>query len=235
MNRGVIFVGYDSRAPQAYAAAERSAMVMSAYRARVRPLDAADLRRQNLLWRPTTTDADGNLFDVLSNAPQSTEFAITRFLVPFIHPQGWCLFVDQDVIFLADPAELFDLVDSRFAVMVVKHQMPDTGDTKMMGQKQTSYPRKNWSSVCLVNASHPAHFRLSVGMVNQYPGDLLHRFFWLRDSEIGELPPEWNWLVGVQPKPFSPKLAHFTLGGPWIPGWKGAQYDEIWTDIAASS
>lgn len=222
------FIGYDSRAPRAYEVAAKSLRVASGFRMEPSPLIAAELRTRRLLWRPTTQDADGHLYDVLSQAPQSTEFAISRFLVPFLASSPWALFVDQDVVLLEDVEELFALADRRYAVMCVKHQMPDTGAEKMRGEVQTSYPRKNWSSVVLWNCRHPANLRLSLAMVNQFPGDLLHRFFWLRDDEIGELPPEWNWLVNVQPKPASPKLAHFTLGGPWIDGWKPAPFDDIW-------
>jgi len=84
----------------------------------------------------------------------------------------------------------------------------------------------------LINASHPANQRLSLQDVNERPGRDLHRFYWLHDSEIGMLTPDWNVLIGVQEKPFFPKLAHFTLGGPFLPNWKGAEHDEIWLEAA---
>jgi len=68
----------------------------------------------------------------------------------------------------------------------------------------------------LINANHPANQRLSLQDVNERPGRDLHRFYWLHDSEIGMLTPDWNVLIGVQEKPFFPKLAHFTLGIPTI-------------------
>ncbi len=100
----------------------------------------------------------------------------------------------------------------------------------MDGQAQLSYPRKNWSSVMLINCDHHAWERVGLGLVNNLKGIDLHRFVFLDDEEIGELPAEWNWLVNVQPKPENPAIAHFTLGGPFIPGWKGAPHDEIWTN-----
>jgi len=57
---------------------------------------------------------------------------------------------------------------------------------------------------------------LSPAYVNTATGLELHQFHWLADAEIGELPPEWNVLVGVQPLPPSPKIVHYTLGGPWF-------------------
>jgi hypothetical protein len=98
----------------------------------------------------------------------------------------------------------------------------------MGGMIQTAYERKNWSSVMLFNCDHPANRRLTIEDVNGRPGRDLHAFYWLHDSEIGELPPTWNWLVNVTPKPVAPKLAHFTNGGPWIPNWEPAPHDEIW-------
>ncbi|MDP2141276.1 MAG: hypothetical protein Q8L20_10740 [Gammaproteobacteria bacterium] len=131
-------------------------------------------------------------------------------------------------------ADLFALADPDKAVMVVKHQQPETEKTKMDGQEQTFYPRKNWSSVMLWNCDHPANHRLSLQDVNERPGRDLHRFYWLNDSEIGELPAEFNWLVNVQPKPVTPKIAHFTLGGPFTPGWKPQEHDELWLEAANS-
>jgi lipopolysaccharide biosynthesis glycosyltransferase len=170
------------------------------------------------------------IYDIPSNAPASTDFAISRFLVPIIHQSGWCLFADCDVVFLADVDGLMQIADSKYAVMVVKHEMPDTGNTKMDGQPQTQYSRKNWSSVILWNCDHPANKRLSLVDVNERPGRDLHGFYWLHHSEIGELPVGWNWLVNVQPKPKDLKIAHFTLGGPWFANWEPQPHDDIWLD-----
>mgnify|MGYP001497711773 CR=1 FL=1 len=226
-----VFIGYDSRAPVVYWVAARSLLNTSKERIGAVPLVLAEMEQKNLLWRPRTARG-GQLMDVLSGAPMSTEFALTRFLVPFLCREGWTLFTDHDVVFLADAEEIFEQRDEQYAVQVVKHDMGDTGPQKMGGQQQTTYSRKNWSSVILWNCSHPAHLRLSLAMLNQYPGDLLHQFCWLRDTEIGTLPANWNWLVNVQPRPATVKLAHFTLGGPWIAEWEPADNDEIWKAAA---
>lgn len=221
-----VYIGHDSRQPRATQAAVRSLRAVSTL-AEATILDREHLAAQGLLRRPT--DSRGaNLYDIHSNAPASTEFALSRFLVPFLAQQGCALFADSDTVFLADPAELTYLHDSRYAVRVVKHAHEGAEGTKMAGRAQTSYPRKNWSSVVLWNCDHPANRRLSLVDVQERRGFDLHQFYWLHDSEIGELPAEWNWLVGVQPKPANPKIAHFTLGGPFIDGWAGAEHDEIW-------
>src|ERR1041384_2173684 len=102
-------------------------------------------------------------------------------------------------------------------------QHADTPGTvqKMDGQVQTAYARKNWSSVMLFNCDHPANRRLSLVDVQERRGFDLHQFYWLNDAEIGALPAEWNWLIGEQERPANPKIAHFTLGGPFTRGWRG--------------
>lgn len=222
-----VYIGYDRREDEAYRVACASAQDVSSKLVAIHRLDARDLYQRRLLWRPVEV-RDGQMRDHLSGAPQSTEFASSRFVVPFIQKTGWSLFADCDVVFMADLAELFALADNRYAVMCVQHGPLHGPSVKMDGQVQTVYSRKAWSSVMLLNADHEAWNRLTLAMVNQYPGELLHRFFWLRDSEIGALPPEWNWLVGCTPKPEAPKIAHFTLGVPIMPGYENSEHADIW-------
>lgn len=224
-----VYVGYDRREEAAYQAARRSLKKVSP-EAQLIKLETERLEANGLFRRPM--DRRGGFYDFPSNAPCATEFAISRFMVPMLAHSGWALFVDCDVVFLSDVKELFALADHTKAVMVVKHA-PQYGDeVKMDGQAQTRYHRKNWSSVILWNCDHPANRRLTVQDVNGRPGRDLHQFYWLHDDEIGRLPQEWNWLVGVQAKPMAPKIAHFTLGGPWFPTWKGAEHDEIWLEAS---
>ncbi len=226
-----IYIGHDSSAIDAYRVAESSLRRRASIPVDVTPLCADRLAACGLLRRQADSRG-GELYDLHSNAPQSTEFAISRFLVPMLAQTGWALFVDCDVVFLGDVAELLALTDPDKAVMVVKHRHQPIDTEKMCGKTQTAYLRKNWSSCVLWNCSHPANSRLSLVDVQERPGRDLHQFYWLSDSEIGSLPAEWNWLIGAQPKPFSPKLAHFTKGGPWLPSWKGAPHDEIWLEEA---
>lgn len=224
-----VFIGWDEREQEAYEVAEHSLRAQASCDVDVEPLKAEELFQRRMLWRPITT-AVRQVRDHLSDAPQSTEFATSRFLVPLLHRTGWALFTDCDVVFLGDVAELEQYCDPKYAVLCVKHNHRPAAETKMDGQIQTAYPRKNWSSVCLWNCDHVANARLDLGMVNWWPGILLHRFSWLKDEEIGELPPEWNWLVGEQPRPENPKIAHFTSGGPWLPDWGKHDHDEVWLD-----
>lgn len=221
-----VYIGYDSREPAAFNVAAHTLLKTSG----LTPigLDVRRLRRSGLFNRTAYVHPDQRRYDAISEAPISTEFAISRFLVPIIHQTGYALFTDCDVVFLRDVRELFYSVDPSVAVSVVKHNYTPRPGLKMDGQHQTNYPRKNWSSVYLVNVDHPGNRRLSLHDVNTRTGLDLHSFYWLHDSEIGELGPEWNWLVGEQPIPENPGIAHMTRGGPWIDGWKGAEHDDIW-------
>lgn len=218
-----LFIGYDQSEALAYDVAARS--LASVSELHPEPLNAERLRDSGLLTR--LVDNRGQRYDLPSGAPCSTDFAASRFMVPLLCQSGWALFTDCDVLFLADPGRLRSLCDPTKAVMVVKHQHHGQG-TKMGGMVQTAYHRKNWSSVMLFNCDHPANRRLSLRDVNERPGRDLHAFYWLHDSEIGELPAEWNWLVNVTEKPADPKIAHYTNGGPWIPGWEKSPHDELW-------
>ena len=225
-----VMIGYDEREHKAVEVAIASLR-------RVAPdlepelLCAGKLADQGLLTR-VADHRGGQDYDLVSNAPKSTRFAVSRFLTPIIAQGGYALFVDCDVVFCEDPRIMLDQVKADHAVNVVKHNHVPVEEWKMVNQKQTTYPRKNWSSVMLFNCDHAANRRLSLRDVNERPGRDLHAFYWLADSEIGELQERWNWLVGVQPRPTGLGIAHFTLGGPWITGWKGAEHDDIWLEAA---
>jgi lipopolysaccharide biosynthesis glycosyltransferase len=225
-----VFIGYDPREAEAYRVAEASLRRRASIPVDVTPLRADQLRMQGLLRR--LVDNRGGMFDLASQAAQSTEFAVSRFLTPILAQSGWALFVDCDVVFLGDVAELLELADPNFAVQVVKHNYLPKEQTKMAGAVQTTYPQKNRSSVMLFHANHPSKQRLTIDAINNWPGRELHSFKWLHPNEIGELPPAWNWLVNVTEAPSDPRLAHFTLGGPWIQNWQCSEHDEIWLDEA---
>lgn len=221
-----IYIGYDHREPQSYDVAVASLKRRASEPVHVTPLNIYKLAETGLLRRPQ--DTRGQRYDILSNAAASTEFAISRFLVPILAQTGWALFCDSDVVFLGDVADLFRQADPRYAVQVVKHAHEPSEREKMDGQRQLSYPRKNWSSVILWNCDHPANKRLSLGDIQERRGLDLHGFYWLHDSEIGELSKEWNWLVSVQEKPQAPKIAHFTLGTPEVGVL--SEHSQIWLE-----
>jgi hypothetical protein len=223
-----LWIGYDPREAEAFAVARNSARQFN----RGIPifgLVLRDLQDRGLYSRPTRKRL-GRLWDDISDAHMSTEFAISRFLVPHLAEGigGWAIFTDCDVLFRANPGELRQYLKSEYALCCVKHDHKPINIEKMDGQAQTVYPRKNWSSVMAFNLGHPSNKALTVEMVNALPGRDLHRFCWLKDEEIGELPPEWNYLVGHTAGVESPKIVHFTEGGPWLGAFEEVEYAGEW-------
>lgn len=189
------------------------------------------LTQMGLYQRPTEI-RDSELWDVISDAPMSTEFAISRFFIPQVCSDDWALFMDCDMLVRADLVQLFDLADPTKAIQVVQHDYAPVEKRKMDGKTQTTYSRKNWSSVMLWNLQHPANKLLTgesgARKLNSWAGRALHQFAWLEDSEIGALPREWNHLVGVYPPNPGAKIAHFTLGSPRMPGYEKSEFADEW-------
>lgn len=158
---------------------------------------------------------------------QSTDFAFSRFLVPHLCDyQGRAVFVDCDMLARADLAQLLADADPQAAVSVVKHDYTPKDGSKFLDRPQAAYPRKNWSSVMVFNNALCRD--LTPGYVNQASGLELHQFQWLHDALIGELPPEWNHLVGeYAPNPHA-KLVHFTLGTPCFARFRHCEFAEEW-------
>ena len=102
---------------------------------------------------------------------------------------------DGDFLFLESIDNLLDLYDSKYALQCCKHCYNPTNLQKMDGKPQTSWPRKNWSSLMIFNNEHPKNKTLNPLTINNQSGAFLHRFRWLEDDEIGTLPLKWNWLV----------------------------------------
>jgi hypothetical protein len=223
-----VYVGFDEREAQAAEVARKSLLRVT--RGEIEPefICAAKLYDHGLLWR-AADQRGGQDYDLVSNAPQATRFAISRFLTPMLAQNGFALFVDCDVVFLRDPRIMLNEIKAEHAVSVVRHpHAVYPSSVKMVYQTQTHYPMKNASSVMLFNCDHGANRRLSLRDVNERPGRDLHRFYWLAESEIGMLAPQWNWLVDVEPRPVGLGIAHMTLGGPWLDGWQGGSFDAEW-------
>ena len=212
-----VFVGYDPREDIAYQVCKHS-IIKRQPDADVRPLKQSELRQSGWYTRP---------IDKLA----TTEFTFTRFLIPELtNFKGWAVFMDCDMILTTDIKELFDQADDRYAVMCVQHDYKVKEQFKMDGQKQTIYPRKNWSSVVLWNCEHPSNKVLTQDQVNslELNGAYFHRFSWLKDEEIGELDHTWNYLVGVYDDIDKPNLIHYTEGGPWFENYRDCEFHELW-------
>ena len=225
------FIGFEPREADAYAVAAASLRRHASRSVEVKPIVLADMRARGLYARPTDK-RNGQLWDVISDAPMSTEFALTRFLVPELAGwKGWALFCDCDFLFRADVAEVFDCAHESLAVMVVPHFHVPSEAVKMDGQKQTNYTRKNWSSFMLFNAGHLAHAG-QIDRVHRWPGLWLHQFRWLQPGDIGALPVRWNWLEGVSDSRIEPSAVHYTRGVPSMAGFENAAFADEWRTYA---
>lgn len=193
-----IFIGYDPKEAIAY-----HTCVNSIIRTASKPISVIPLSL-NLLDGYTETHIDG-----------SNTFTYTRFLVPTLMDyKGWAIFIDGDMLLREDINKLWELRDESKAVMVVKHDYETRTNSKYLKARNNNYPRKNWSSVILWNCGHAGNRNITTERVQQSTGDFLHRFSWLDDQQIGELPKEWNWLdVEYEWNPLA-KLVHYTLGTP---------------------
>lgn len=160
-------------------------------------------------------------------------FIFSRYLIPLLQDyKGWAIFVDGDMHVTTDINELWGLRDERRAVQVVKHDYKTKSPRKYIGSPlenhNVDYPRKNWSSVVLWNCAHKSNKILTRRYVEEAGGSVLHRFQWLTDEEIGELPPEWNWLVGEYPPTTRAKLYHHTLGSPAFEHYANCESSSEW-------
>lgn len=225
-----VFIGFDPREAAAFAVARETIRKFDRH-IMVNGLVLSALQLSDLYTRPTERRL-GKLWDAISGAHMSTEFAISRFLVPEICRRqdwhGWALFMDCDVLVRENLVQLQILLDDDMALMCVKHDHRPSFNVKMDGQEQASYPRKNWSSVMAFNLDHDANRRLDVEMVNTRTGRDLHRFCWLGDDQIGALPPAWNYLVGHTEGVDDPHIVHFTDGGPWFEAFRNVPYADEW-------
>lgn len=227
-DKQAIYIGFDPREAAAYAVAVESTRRHLLSPIPIRGVVLSDLRNAGLYTRPTSIK-DGRLWDDISEAPMATEFACSRFLVPHLAGSGLALFMDCDVLVRTNLARLFEMVDRSKAVSVVKHNFNPPEGVKMDGQLQLRYARKNWSSVAIWNCDHPKTKALTLEMANTWPGRDLHAFKWLDDDDIGELGPEWNFLVGHHDaSKIDPKIVHMTDGCPFMPGYEDCDFADEW-------
>lgn len=166
------------------------------------------------------------------NTDGSTEFTYTRFLVPYIQRyEGVALFCDSDFVWLCDPEELMGYFDPKQAVHCVYHEkMPVRSKEKMENKVNEWYPRKWWSSLMLFNCEHQFCRRLNPDSVNALPASSLHRMIWATNC-IGELPVEYNYLVGYYDNDIHPKALHFTDGTPMYESYRNEPFAEKYLEF----
>jgi lipopolysaccharide biosynthesis glycosyltransferase len=208
-----IFIGYDPREAVAF-----SVLAYSIHARATQPVTVAPLMLTQLSGVLTRE----------RHPLQSTDFSFSRFLTPHLSEYaGWSLFMDCDMLVLEDIANLWAMRDERYAVMVVKHDHVPRETVKFLGEPQTRYEKKNWSSVMLFNNAKCG--ALTADYVNRASGLDLHQFKWLNDDAlIGSLPQRWNHLVAYNPPRDDAALVHYTLGGPYFEQYADCEYAMQW-------
>ena len=208
-----VFIGYDSKEKVAYNVLSHSIIQNSTKPVAITPIALNNLKDDFVRER---------------NSLSSTEFSFSRFMIPHLmNYQGWALFMDCDMLMFEDVSKLWRMRDDSKAIQVCKHNYIPKEKTKFLGQTQTAYPKKNWSSFMLMNCSKCSS--LTPDYVNRASGLELHQFKWLEgDHLIGDLPLEWNWLVGEYEHKDDVKNVHYTKGGPWFEEYARCDYSQDW-------
>lgn len=208
-----VFIGYDKKEISAYHVLCQSILSRSSV-----PVSFTPLNRDNLK----------SIYHRDRGPLESTDFSMSRFLVPYLCDfKGTAIFLDCDMLCLGDIAELAKY--DKHAVSVVKHDYTPKEETKFLGAVQTKYVKKNWSSVMVFN--NAKCLALGPRAVNVEPGLWLHQFKWLDESQIGEIPKQWNWLIDeYEGLPSDAKLLHYTLGGPYFDDYRNCTGAQLWID-----
>jgi len=211
-----VFIGYDKKEKIAY-----HVLTESILRHSTQPVSITPVALNNIK----------DSFNRDKNVLSSTEFSFSRFIVPYLmNYKGWALFMDCDMLMKADINELWNLRDDKYAVQVCKHDYIPKTKTKFLGNVQTVFPKKNWSSFMLMNCEKCK--TLTPDYVNTASGLELHQFKWLQDdSQIGSLPLEWNWLVSEYDFKEDVKNVHFTDGGPYYKDYETSDYANDWFNV----
>lgn len=207
-----VFIGYDEGEKIAYHVLAESIRRNSSEPVSITPLCLNNLPK-------FTRDKQQN---------QSTDFAFSRFMVPSLRKfDGWSIFMDCDMMFRGDIAELWSMRNMRYSVMCCKHDYEPNQNAKFRGAKNEPFPKKNWSSMMMMNNAKCK--ALTPEFVNTATGLELHQFRWLESEDlIGSLPLTWNWLVSEYDYNVKADNVHFTLGGPYFKGYEKSDYANEW-------
>lgn len=183
-----IFIGYDPRQPLAFQVLADSIWSHSSL-----PVAITRLQLNQLPMKRTGL----------------TEFTYSRYLVPYLcNYEGEAVFMDADMLCLADIAELYWMCHNRFdSVSVVQNKL-----------------RFEWPSLMFFNNSHCKGLTLDVIEKGQPQG-----FEWA--TSVGAIPPEWNHLIGYDAPRKDVKIVHFTQGIPCFEETKDSEYAAEWTDV----
>ena len=215
MKLNKVFVGWDSREDIAFQVCKHTIEKHNPH-VEVVPIKLYEVRDSGHYWRED--DKKG-----------STEFTISRFLVPALsNYEGFSVFMDCDMVLRDDIEKILDEVDEENLVSCVQHEYTPESMIKMDGKVQHIYPRKNWSSVMVFN-NEKCKEALNLHVVNEETPQFLHRMNWAGEK-VGALDNTWNYLVGYYHNREHPKLIHYTDGGPWFKNYRDVEYGQLWKD-----
>ena len=148
-----------------------------------------------------------------------TPFTWSRFLVPYLSDfTGMSIFLDADIILQHDINDLIDYVEN----INIDGSVPAVSVVKTMH-------RFEWASMMVFNCDHPDNAILTPKYIDETT-DRLHMISWT--NSIGQVPSEWNHLVGYD-KPWDSKingpikLIHYTQG---VPAWSETSDCEFSTE-----
>lgn len=182
------FIGYDPRQPVAHHVAAHSLVSRAS-----KPLAVTRLQLNQL---PITRRG-------------LTEFTYSRFLVPYLSDfDGYSVFLDADMLVLADIWTILHGVDPLAAVSVVLHD----------GER--AFER---ASLMVFNNKR---CRVLTPEYVQDPANGLMNLTWA--SKVGLLDRRWNHLVGYDAPNPRAYLVHFTMGIPCWPETKDCEFAEDW-------
>ncbi len=214
-----IFIGFDDKEAVVFHTCVQSIIEKSKVPVSIHPLNLQMFQN----YKETHNDGSNN-------------FIYSRFLVPYLNNfKGKALFLDGDMIVNDDVSKLFDHFKEEYAVQVVKHDYKTKFPIKYLGHKNDDYPKKNWSSVILFNCAHPKNQILTPQLIETAKGSYLHRFSWLDENEVGEIPYEWNYLVLEYPETSEANIFHYTVGAPCFEDFNYGKEAKIWHDLHIKS
>ena len=210
-----VFIGYDPNEKIAYHTCVQSLIENSSVPLKITPLALPHFRK---FYKRKKRKVD------------STEFSISRFLVPYLSNFKECsIYLDCDIIVNSNLDSLINIVEKtkkNTALWCVKHNYKPSSKKKFLNKTQHVYNKKNWSSFMIFNNSKCKI--LTPNFIEKANGFDLHQFKWLGNKKITNLPSEWNILVGEQKIPKKIKGIHYTLGGPYFKKFSKCEKANIW-------
>jgi hypothetical protein len=206
-----IFIGWDSRFPEAADVLSHSLHKHSSI-----PLDIRQLKRSEMRFRRP--------HDPLA----ATEFFYSKFLVPQLCGyRGAALYLDSTMLCLGDISEIAALDMGSFALRVAKHDAPPaTAKTSRIPQQ--AYVRQGWSSMMLLNCEQLSLWTKDV--VETATAAYLHRFDDIPNDKIGLLPSNWNSLDRID---HAAKMIRWTNDGPWLEANRNCPHTDVWQKARA--